>query len=96
MEIYIYEKLFEYLTKVIDVEKIIETKSNITLILSEEGTTNIAADNMFKKSLDITKDFRFEYKKNKIRIILETINLDRHWLFTMVEFLEKIVEIEKR
>ena len=93
LEIYVYEKLFEFLTKVISVEKIQENKTNITLILSPEGTKMMAGDDLFKSGINISKYIRFAYKRERIHIILDTIKLDRHWLYTMVEFLQEIVKL---
>jgi transcription-repair coupling factor (superfamily II helicase) len=91
LEIYMYEKLFEYFSAKIDVEKMIESKTNITLIISEEGTKVIAGDKLFSTGMKISKYLRFAYKQDRINIILDTIQLDKHWLFTMCDFLEKIV-----
>lgn len=93
LEIYIYEKLFEYLAKELDVEKIKENKARVTLTFSENQTNSMAAANIFKSSLDVSKDFRFAIEKNQFQIILETINLKQHWLYSMVDFLEKINNI---
>ena len=90
LEIYIYEKLFEYLAKQLDIEKIKENKARITLVFSEEQTNSMAAANIFKSSLDVSKDFRFVIEKNQFHIILDTVNLTRHWLYSMVDFLEKL------
>ncbi len=95
LEIYIYEKLFEYLTREIQVEKIIENKTNISLILTIEGTLAVAGDKIFKSGVEISRYIRFAYKKDRIHIILDTIKLDRHWLYTMVEFLQSVVDNRK-
>ena len=91
LEIYMYEKCFEYLTTKIDIEKITEGKTNITLIVSEEGTRKLAGDKLFAQGIEVSKYLRFAYKKDQIHIILDTVNLKKHWLFTMVNFLEKII-----
>ncbi|QWC00032.1 transcription-repair coupling factor [Mycoplasmatota bacterium] len=90
LEIYIYEQLFEYLTKILDIEKIKDNKTNKTLIVSKKATTKMAGDKIFQKGIDVSKDIRFNYKNEQIHIILDTINLEKHWLFTMVDFLDKI------
>lgn len=92
LEIYIYEKVFEYLTKRLNVEKITENKTNVTLMLSIEGSKLIAGDTLFKKGIEISKYIRFAYRKDRIHIILDTVKLDKHWLFTMVDFLQRIVD----
>ncbi len=91
LEIYIYEKLFEFLTKEIGVEKIQEHKTNISLTLSVEGSKLIAGDQLFKTGLEMSNQIRFSFKNDRILIILDTLKLERHWLYTMVEFLQKIV-----
>ncbi|XFA98413.1 transcription-repair coupling factor [Candidatus Izemoplasma sp. B36] len=93
LEIYIYEKLFEFLTKEIGTEKIIENKTNITLVLTEESSKQIAGDNLFKSGIDISNHIRFAFRRNRIHIILDTLKLDRHWLYTMVDFLQKVVSL---
>ena len=96
LEIYIYEKLFEYLTKELLVEKIIENKTNVTLILSIEGSKNIAGDDLFKFGLEISSLIRFAYKKDRIHIILDTLKLEKHWIYTMVEFLQSVVSLKNK
>jgi len=90
LEIYMYEKLFEYFSAKLDIEKINESKTNISLIISEDGTKRLAGDKLFSTGMKISKFLRFTYKENKIHIILDTIQLDKHWLYTMCEFLELI------
>lgn len=91
LEIYIYEKLFEYLARELDVEKIKENKARVILIISEGKTNSLAAANIFKSSLNVSKDFRFSIEKNQFHIILDTINLTQHWLYSMVDFMEKLI-----
>jgi transcription-repair coupling factor (superfamily II helicase) len=92
LEIYMYERLFEKLTEKIHAEKIQERKTNITLILSEKSTKQIAGDKLFAAGIKISKFIRFALKNNRIHIILDTVGLDRHWLYTMVGFLESITQ----
>lgn len=90
LEIYIYEQLFEYLTKRINIEKIKENITSKTLIVSKEGTKKMAGDQLFKSGIEVSNHIRFLYKNDQIYIIIDTINLEKHWLFTAVEFLDKI------
>lgn len=92
LEIYIYERLFEKLATKLGVEKMFEKKTNITLILSEETGGKLAGDKLFKSGIEISRFIRFSYKNNRIQIILDTVGLDRHWLYTMVEFLDRIAK----
>jgi len=94
LEIYMYERLFEVLTQKIDVEKIAETKTNITLVLSEEATGNIPGNILFSKGMNISPYIRFAFRSGKIHIILDTVGLDKHWLYTMVPFLDQIANFK--
>ncbi|MDD3842177.1 MAG: transcription-repair coupling factor [Candidatus Izemoplasmatales bacterium] len=90
LEIYMYEKLFEKLSAQIDVEKMIETKTSITLLITPEGSKKIAGDKIFASGMKISKYLRFAYKTERIYIILDTVGLHKHWLYTVCEFLESI------
>lgn len=92
LEIYAHEKLFEYFTKQIQVEKIQENKTSVTLVISIEGSKKLAGDKIFQQGMEISKYIRFAYRRDRIHIILDTIKLERHWLFTMVDFLQKILK----
>ncbi|MFW5888921.1 MAG: transcription-repair coupling factor [Bacillota bacterium] len=94
LEIYIYEQLFEYYTKKLQIEKIKDNKTNKTLIVSKSGTKKMAGDKIFQSGIEVSKEIRFAYKNNQIQIILDTINLEKHWLFTIVEFLDKIIKFK--
>ncbi len=95
LEIYMYEKLFESLSASVDIEKLIEAKTNVTAIISEEGTRRLAGDELFKKGMATSKYIRFAYKHEKIHVILDTIRLEKHWLYTMCEFLDAVVNQKK-
>ena len=90
LEIYIYERLFEKLAARIGADKMLEKKNNITLILSEEASNKIAGDKLFRSGMRVSRFIRFAYKNNRLQIILDTVRLDRHWLYTMVGFLEQL------
>jgi transcription-repair coupling factor (superfamily II helicase) len=90
LEIYMYEKLFEKLSSEIDIEKMVEGKTNITLTVSPEGTKHLAGDKVFVSGSEVSRFLRFSYKSERINIILDTVNLEKHWLFTMCAFLQKL------
>jgi transcription-repair coupling factor (superfamily II helicase) len=90
LEIYMYEKLFEKQSAAIDVEKMTESKTNITLIIAPDGSKKMAGDQLFSSGMEVSRFLRFAFKSERIHIILDTVQLDRHWLYTMCEFLERI------
>ncbi|MCK7486685.1 MAG: hypothetical protein MZU97_15120 [Bacillus subtilis] len=56
-----------------------------------EGSKRIAGDRLFRAGNETSNFIRFAYKEDRIHVILDTIRLQRHWLYTMVEFLERIL-----
>ena len=88
--LYMYEKLFEHLATEKGIEKIRETKNNVSFIFSKEHSKNINGEYLFMKANDISKFIRFTYRLEKLNIIVETIKLDKHYLFYIVELLESM------
>jgi transcription-repair coupling factor (superfamily II helicase) len=90
IELYMQEKLFEYLAETKGVEKIRTTKNHITFVLSKEASKKVNGEYLFTKANDISKFIRFAYKLDQINIILDTIKLPKHYLYYIVELLEAV------
>jgi transcription-repair coupling factor (superfamily II helicase) len=88
IDLYMHEKLFEHLAKEKGLEKIRELKNNITFRLSKEASQGINGEFLFEKAYDISKFIRFQYKNEQLHIILDTIKLDRHYLYVIVDLME--------
>ena len=88
--LYMYEKLFEHLSIVKGIERVRETKNNVTFIMSTEASNNTNGEFMFMKANQISKYIRFTYRLDKINIILDTIKLNKHYLYFIVDLLEAI------
>ena len=43
-----------------------------------------------KLANDVCNNFRFSYRLNHIYVILDIVNLDKHFIYYLVELLEKI------
>ncbi|MFA5289638.1 MAG: transcription-repair coupling factor, partial [Candidatus Izemoplasmatales bacterium] len=93
--IYMYERLFEKLTARLGVDRMLEHKTHVALILTEQATHDVAGDAMFMTGERVSRFFRFAYKNQRIQIILDTVGLKRHWLYTMTEFLEVLLMKDK-
>ena len=88
--LYMYEKLFEHLSLKIGIERIRETKNNVTFILTKEASDQINGEYLFMKANEISKYIRFTYRLEKINIILDTIKLNKHYLYYIVDLLEAL------
>jgi len=88
--LYMYEKLFEYLSIKKGIEKIRKTKNTVIFIISKEETKKINGEYLFTKANDISKFIRFTYRLERINIIIDTIKLNKHYLYIIVDLLEAI------
>ena len=97
MEIYMYEEWFEKLASKLEIKKVKQTKTSIDLELSEEVSKKINGEELFMLSYEVSKRFKLGYKENKIHIILELVNLEKHFLLYLIELLTKLLSnLEER
>ena len=92
MEIYMFEEWFEKLASKLEIRRVKQTKTMVDLELSEDVSKRINGEELFMLSYDISKNFKLSYKENKIHIVLEIVNLEKHFLLYLIELLTKIIE----
>ena len=92
MEIYMYEEWFENLANKFGIKKVKQTKTNIDLELSEEMSSKINGEDLFMISYEVSRNFKLSYKDNKIHILFDIVNLDKHFLVYIIELLNKVLE----
>ncbi len=90
MILYMYEKLFERLAAENGIEKIRIMKNNVIFIMSKEKSKTINGEYLFLKANEISKFIRLTYRLDRLNIIIDTIKLNRHYLFYIVDLLESI------
>jgi len=88
LDLYMHEKLFEYLAKEKGVEKVREIKNNITLRMSKEKSQYINGEYLFTKANEICRFIRFQYRNEQLDIILDTIKLQKPYLHVICDLLE--------
>ena len=91
MEIYMYEEWFEKLATKLPIRRVIENKNNVSLILDKETVLKYSADILFVKSFEVSDYFRFKKIGDNLEIILDLLHLDKHPVYYLVEFLEKVL-----
>ena len=91
LEIYMYEEWFEKLANKLEIKNVNQTKTFIDLELSENMSNKINGEDLFMTSYDISKNFRLSFKNNKIHIILDVVNLDKHFVIYLVKLLDTLV-----
>lgn len=88
--IYMYQEWFEKLAKELEIEKVNHTKNSLELIFSKEITTMIDGEKLFMDAFQITPMFRFKMLHDHLIVILDTIKLEKHYVYYLVDLLNKI------
>ncbi len=86
--IYMYEELFDKEMRKLDIKKVNQTKNFIEIILSKELTKKLDGENLFIDILSLTRKFRFSMKNDELKITLDIVNLDKHFMYYLIEMLE--------
>lgn len=92
LEIYMYEEWFEKLANKLEIKKVKQTKTMVDLELSEDISKKINGEELFMLSYEVSRNFKLSYKENKIHVILELVNLEKHFLLYLIELLTKVLE----
>ena len=92
MDIYMYEEWFEKLAKRVNVKNVRETKNYIEVIFDKEIVKSVNIEQMFVDVFSISNMFRFQMRGENLVIILDTIKLNRHPVYYLVDLLELIVK----
>ena len=88
--IYMHEEWFEKLAKKLDIVEVNQTKNSISLYFSEEMSSKIDGEQLFLDAFNISRMFRFQFKNKNLIIVLDTIKLEKHYLFYLLSLLSKI------
>ena len=87
-----YEEWFEKLANKFGIKRVKKTKTMVDMELSEEISKRINGEELFTLSYEISKKFKLGFKENKIHIMLDIVNLDKHFLLYLIELLTKLLD----
>lgn len=90
--IYMYEELFEKQIKKLNVKNVNQTKNFIAITFNKELSNKIDGENLFMDVLSLSRKFRFSMKNDELTITLDTVGLDKHFIYYLID----LVEIIKR
>ena len=90
MIIYMHEELFEKMAANLNITNIRQTKNFIEIILSKEMTNNLDTEKLFISVSDISRMFRFSMSFGMLKITLDTVKLEKHFIYYLIELLKKI------
>ena len=88
--IYMYEEIFEHKARKLNISKVIQTKNSVMLYLPRELSEKIDGDLLFSKCMDISRKIRFGMKNKELIITLDLINLDKHFVYYLIDILDVV------
>ncbi|MBQ7137221.1 MAG: transcription-repair coupling factor [Bacilli bacterium] len=88
--VYMYEEWFEKLAKINHVESVRETKNFVEIIFDVENSSRVDGEKLFEDAYKISNMFRFMFKNNRLIIVLDTLKLEKHYLYYLVDLLKEI------
>lgn len=93
--IYMHEELFEKIAKSLNIVKVNQTKNFISIYLPKNIVSTIESDKLFVKVCSMTRNFRFSMKNNELIITLDIVNLDKHYIYYLIDLLQVVKECKK-
>lgn len=88
MLIYMYEEWFEKMAKYWQIEKIQKTRNSLELYFSPEMTMKIDGEQLFLDAFKITPMFRFRMTSSRLVVILDLIQLEKHYIYYLIDLLQ--------
>ena len=85
--VYMYEELLEKELKSLNINKIIQTKNFVSIILSKKITKRIDGELLFLDVISLTRKFRFSMKNDELTITLDTVGLDKHFIYYLIDMI---------
>ena len=93
MIIYMHEEWFEKQAKRLGITDTRQNKNFVEVVIPVLTSMKIDGEKLFFTAYEISKYFKFSYKDKKIHIILDTVKLDKHFIYYFNELFEKIIEM---
>lgn len=85
--IYMYEELFEKKAKKLGIKDIKQNKNNIEIWLPLDLTNKIKIDDLFINLSKVSRKFRFGMRFKRLVITLDIVNLDKHFIYYLIDLL---------
>ena len=90
--IYMYEEWFEKLASKLKISQVRQTKNSIELQFVPEVVEKLDMEEVFMDAFYVSNMFRFISRNDSLIIILDIIRLEKHPVFYLVSFLDKIYQ----
>ena len=92
MYIYMHQEWLEKMSKRLGITNVKQNKTSIDILLSHEMTNRLNVQELFIKTSNIGRMFRFSLKGKCLFISLNLNNLDKHFIFYLIDLFKLIDE----
>ncbi len=93
MEVYMYEEWFEKLAQELHITNVENRNNTLKIELPEDVSNKMDGEKLFLVTYNIHPKFRLSYFNKKINIALPLLNLDKHFVYYIVDLLTKIKDM---
>ena len=93
--IYMHEEWMEKLAQELNIKKIRQFKNNIEITITSEELQNINVQDLFYDVTKLSRMFRFSMLGKNLIINLDTIKLDKHFIYYMIDLFNLIKKNKK-
>lgn len=92
MLIYMYEEWFEKIAEDLGIRQVRQTKNFIEVTIPAYLLSKLKGDQLFFGISNISKMFRFAMRGKNLIITLDTVKLEKHFIYYLIEMLKIIQE----
>lgn len=94
--IYMYEEWFDKIARGIGINKVRQTKNFIEIFISKDMLNELDGQKLFYNITEISRMFRFKNQFGNLLIILDTVKLDKHFIYYLIDLVEAIKVSKKK
>lgn len=94
--IYMHEELFEKMADKLNIRKIKQTKNSVEIMLDKSLTNSLDGEKLFYEVSMLSRMFRFSMNFNNLTITLDTVKLDKHFIYYLLDLLKIIDKCRKK
>ena len=93
--VYMYEEWFEKIARKLEIDKVTQTKNYVEITIPEDISLLLNYNDLFIESQKISKNIRFKIQKQTLIIILDLNNLDKHYIYYLIDLMLLIENLLK-
>ncbi|MBQ6477237.1 MAG: transcription-repair coupling factor [Bacilli bacterium] len=94
--IYMYTKWFDKLADLLNIINVNNTRNFIEMIFPKETISKLDIEDVFVLAYKITNRFKFQARGRDVVISLNTIRIEKHPIYYLVNLLDKIYKMYKK